>query len=510
MSIVLLNLNCASHSIWLVHYDWTPEKLQSLPTQADYPEAAAVILLDEAHLEVHKMSEFSVTDIQRHTVVKIFNDRGYKYANVVVPYDKNSNLYYIEARTILPDGTIIPLKKDHIFDTNLYPDFVFYSDIRAKRFTMPAVEEGCIVEYTWHKSINRFSFWTGWQFQKEDPVLVSKYNVRCPEGWDLHWKTYGIDIKPEVDDVLDGMKANHTWKVHNLPGYVPEISMAPGSKEIPRIMFSPLGVTQWDDIARWYDDLARDKMQPDDAIRLRTQQLIKDVTDPKEKLKTIFDFVRDHIRYIAIEIGIGSYQPHDAEYVLENRYGDCKDMSTLLIAMGNAAGLKIEPVLISSWYNGTVDTSVVSQAHFNHLIARAELPDSTIVWMDPTEKRCPFGELPWYDQDRLVVAVDGPKAIIQRTPRLSASQNLSKRQWNIDVDTRGNATGTATMTFTGAQASELRRQMQAMHPAHISSWFGRELLSLFPLAHYDKVEIENMTAYEKPLIIHCQFSANRL
>lgn len=508
--LCLVFISCATQSLWLTRYKWTPDNLNSLPTQQDFPDAAAIILLDEAHLEVHKMNEFSITDMQRHTVIKILNERGYSYANVVIPYDINSNLYHIEARTILPDGTVIPLKEEQIFDTNLYPNFVFYSDIRAKRFTLPAVEDGCIVEYTWHKSINQFSFWTGWQFQKEDPVLVSRYTVRCPKEWKLNWKAYGTQIEPEVDDVLDGMKANRTWEMRNLPGYLPEISMEPGSPEIPRILFSPLGVENWNDIAQWYDNLSSDRMKANDEIRRQTQRLTEGLQTPEEKLEALFNFVRDRVRYIAIEIGIGSYQPHEAGQVLNNRYGDCKDMTTLLVAMAKAAGIDVYPTLISTWYNGRTDTSIISQAHFNHVIGMAKLADGKTIWMDPTEKRCPFGELPWYDQDRIVVSVERGLAHIERTPQYAANKNQSSRHWDIQVDSRGNASGTATMTFTGAQASELRRQMQAMHPARISAWFGRELLSLFPLVQYEDVQIENMDQYDEPLIILSRFSANRL
>ena len=499
-----LLLSCAPASRWATNLDWEEYTMDTLPTQTDYPDAGAVILLDEANLEIFSGGAMAFSQLNRRMMVKILNERGYKYANITVPYSGSSEISNIRARTILPNGRIVTLPEKEIYDITLYPNFVFYSDVRAKRFTMPAVEKGCVIEYSWRKIVRNFTYWTSWQFQHDDPTLIACYSVRCPSEWEIEWKTFGLEMKivPEIEKVPKGFKATRKWEVRDLPALVPEVGMPPGSGDIAHIMFSPVGMSEWDDIAKWFQDLAGDRWIPHKPIRDFVDKLLQDADTSEEKLERIFKFVRDNIRYIAIDTGIGGYQPHFASSVLRNRYGDCKDMMTLTIAMSYAAGIEVNPVLISTWQNGEVDTSLASQAHFNHAIAVATLPDSSEVWMDATEKTCPFGELPWYDQNRLVLVVSkSGKAVLKRTPYFVANDNQSHRCWQIQIDSTGAAQGSVTMTFHGAPANELRQQISAMHPASLDAWFGRDLLSRYPDMKSQNVEIENLNEFEKPLKI---------
>ena len=80
-------------------------------------------------------------------------------------------------------------------------------------------------------------------------------------------------------------------------------------------------------------------MQPTVTLKNFTESLLAGAETDREKLERIFTFVQQKIRYVAVSIGIGSYQPHFAEDVFQNRYGDCKDMSTLIVALARAAGI---------------------------------------------------------------------------------------------------------------------------------------------------------------------------
>ena len=508
---VTILLSCAPTSRWATHLDWQRYTLDTLPTQEEYPDAGAVILLDDANLEIFSSSGMAFSQLDRRMMVKVLNKRGYKYANITVPYSASSKITNIRARTILPNGKIVTLPEKEVYDITLYPHFVFYSDVRAKRFTMPAVEDGCVIEYSWQKTVRNFTYWTSWQFQNDEPTLIARYSVRCPSDWEINWKTFGLkrEIVPEIDKVPKGFKSTRRWEVRDLPAFVPEVGMPPGSRDIAHIMFSPVGMSEWNDIAKWFQNLAGERWAPHKPIRDFTEKLLKGVNDPYEKLKRIFEFVRDNIRYIAIEIGIGGYQPHFASSVLRNRYGDCKDMITLIIAFASAAGIEVKPVLISTWQNGEVDTSLASQAHFNHVIALATLPDSSEIWMDATEKSCSFSELPWYDRNRFVLVVSkSGKAIFKRTPYFVANANQSFRCWKIRIDSTGAAKGSVTMTFRGASASELRVQIARMHPASIDAWFGRDMLARCPDIKCSNVEIEHLSEFEKPLKISAKFTSN--
>lgn len=501
-------LSCSSGTRWLKPGLMDSYFRSSIPVEKRYPDAGAVVLLDEAIVEVFPRSEHSFSEYIRHTVVKVLNERGLKYANVLIPYDNNSTVEDVRARVILPDGKIVRLSKDEIYDTTLYPDFMFYSDDRARRFTVPGVEEGCLIEYEWRKTINNFSFWTRWDFQHADPVLLSRYTVRCPNDWEIKWKTYGIELKPEIESLPAGMKADHVWTAENLPPFKEEAAMPPGDGDIAHLMFSSVGVKSWDDIAAWYGEVCAGRMDPDGAIRAKTAELTGGIADPREKLKRIFEFVRDRVRYIAIEIGEGGYQPHEAPSVFRKRYGDCKDMTALIVAMAKAAGLTAHPVLISTWQNGGVDTSLVSQAQFNHAMAVAELPDGSNVWMDATEKTCAFGDLPWYDRSALVLVTRGDgKAHFIRTPPSQEGDACLTRTWELAADGSGAGSGSVSMTFTGILAGEMRHQLRRMPDDGIRMWIGRQLLYRFTGAVCDSFHVSDLRNPARPLSLTAAFSS---
>jgi hypothetical protein len=510
MGVFLSFLFCAP-SRWASRIDWEDYTVDTLPTQEDYPNAGALVLLDEANLQMGGSSaEMTFSQLERHMIVKICNERGYDNANILIPYGRGTHVTGIKGRTIRPNGDIVTLKKDQIYDTNLYPSYIFYSDIRAKRFTMPAIEPGCIVEYRWNKTIGNFTFWTEWQFQHKDPVLVSRYNIRCPNHWDIHWKTYGVLVEPRVDEVPKGMKANHTWEVRDLPPLISEVGMPNNMAEVAHLKFSPIGVSKWEDIGSWFLELAEDRMNPNEAIREMTRQITEGAPSLMEKMERIYDYVRDHIRYIAIEVGIGGYQPHAAEDVFKNRYGDCKDMVALIVAMAKSVEMDVYPVLISTWQNGAVDTSLVSQAHFNHAIAYAVLSDSTEIWMDATYKSSGFGDLPWFDQGRLAFVIyDKDKACFQRTPIWKASDNCIQRKWIMRLDSTGSVNGSVEMLYAGIPAGEKRLDMKFMHPEEFDSWFGRELLSSYPNFKCDTIQFDGLDDLKNPFKIRGKFTSSK-
>src|SRR5208283_3003611 len=92
------------------------------------------------------------------------------------------------------------------------------------------------------------------------------------------------------------------------------------------------------------------------------------------KIQALAAFVQDDIRYVAIELGIGGYQPHAAADVLRHRYGDCKDKATLLSAMLREIGVASYYVIINS-ERGSLTTAAPPNIEFNHAILAIALPD---------------------------------------------------------------------------------------------------------------------------------------
>lgn len=506
--LILLALlpGCAGNQHWATKIQWQDFTLDQTPTQSDYPDASAVVLLNEGKFNAAARKNTPLSVFKQKTIVKILNAEGKKYANIAIPYSSQSKVLNIKARTISPNGKITVLKKENIYDVNLYPNFVLYSDIRAKTFTFPAVDTGSILEYSFTKEINSITYWNNWVFQRSIPTQISRFSLKIPSSWEYQAQTYFVDIEPAVKKLISLKKNQYMWEMRNIPEFIPEPSMPATSRRLQRIEFSPAFIKDWQGIGNWYHNLADERMEPDPALQAFTDALLAGLTDEKSKLERIFNFVQQKIRYVSISIGIGSYQPHFAADIFENRYGDCKDMTTLIVAMARAAGLSAWPALISTYQNGAVDTLLVSQAQFNHAIACAQLPDSQLVWMDGTDKNCAFGKLPWYDQGcqvLLVQELDQAKFI--KTPVCSGDQNVLRREWVLDLQKNGALTGTADFFYNGVLQQVERRLLKKIHPQLREQYFASRLIEMCPSAVMDSFKIANLENIKPALSLHFHF-----
>ena len=123
--------------------------LKALPSAGSYPDADILYLLDEGIEEVFSDGRCSNT---YHMVFKIVSERGKNYANCEIGYNSHTetvNLLY--ARTITPEGKIIPLKKNAIKVITPYSEYPSYSDYKELTFSMPAVGIDCVIDYKYVK-----------------------------------------------------------------------------------------------------------------------------------------------------------------------------------------------------------------------------------------------------------------------------------------------------------------------------------------------------------------------
>ncbi|OGC02173.1 hypothetical protein A2V82_00625 [candidate division KSB1 bacterium RBG_16_48_16] len=499
-------LSCAGTGSWGSKINWGDFSLESLPTQQDYPDHEAVILLDDGSLMLDFKETLSRSVLKRHQIIKILNRKGYPYANVTIPYSSSTKIRNIKARTISPDGEIFLLDEKKIYDITLYPDFIFYSDVRAKRFSFPAEDDGCILEMTWEKHIASYSYWDYWQFQYDIPVLISRYSLFTSSKWPVSWRTIGVEAKPE--EIYQGSNIKkYKWELHDIEPFVAEEAMPPLDRVVASVLFSPPGIESWDDFASWYHSLIKGRLQPN----AETAELAHRLTDPmsseREKLQHLYEFVRDKIRYVAIEIGIGGYQPHFAHEVQKNRYGDCKDKVILLCALAQAIGMDVRPVIISTAQNGKVDTTVTSHTLFNHVIARAVLPDSSEIWMDATDSYCPFDDLPWYDQNRLVIEIkhDGGKEWLT-TPFSIIEKNAISKSWMFQIDSLYNCLAQAEFTYDGNAGLEMRHRLGHLSVRDRTRWLMADLQARFPYMDSIDIVVENIDDLQSPVSIKSTFS----
>ena len=441
--------------------------LKNAPKAADYPNAAKATLLDLADITVHP--DGTTRTITRQTL-KIFNKRGRDdEAEVRIPYNASyDTVKILRARTIRPNGKIVSVDLAHdVRDSTLNAGYNTYDDSRAKSFSMPAVEDGCIIDYEYETTEKEAmipgQFWTRWYFQSGvDPVVLTRLTVTAPKTMKLQTQLQKTSVVTKKRDLPDGKNVLYTWEDKNVSAFVPEPMMPDAETLLPKLTVSTLG--SWQAIADWYHDLAKTRMEADPETRARAIELTKNLKTPEEKAKAIFYYVQDKTRYVSIDFGKSAYQPHTPTSVLGNQYGDCKDMATLLVAMLRAVGIdSAYPVLLNAESKTPKGTQLPTPSAFNHAICLVEM-DGKKYWLDATAEVCPWGVIPSGDRGADAFVMRNGKGAFETIPVGTPSDNQTKQSATLALAPDGSAKGVVTLTGTGDTDMGLRGALLVMPP----------------------------------------------
>lgn len=214
------------------------------------------------------------------------------------------------------------------------------------------------------------------------PLGERRVRLRYPSGLALQWRISAPGFSRSVDSA-DG--------ITTLSIAASRIAAMQQEKDAPDDV-DPYGLIEvstagnWAAVADWaaqlYPDAFNDRQVA--ASMVQSLQLRRD--DPQGALLRAVAFVQGEIRYVGLDMGENSHAPHAPEVTLRNRYGDCKDKATLLIALLQLAGIRAEPVLVSSDKGSALDKRLPSPYAFDHVVVRAHLPQGE-VWVDATRDR---------------------------------------------------------------------------------------------------------------------------
>ncbi len=497
------------------------EIIAQAPGAADYPDADAIILLNQFSHDVLPTGKSRYTS---HQVIKLLTERGIqKYDDLAIAYHSTAqNIAVNIARTILPDGTSVE-PPDDAFNDVTPPGLLaynLYSDTMWKVISMPALEPGVCIEYqvtledAGAESIGSQTwFWGGFNLQSTDPTLRSNYALRLPKEMKFRWKTPHCQLAPQI--LHDEETDTYIWTYGETPAIREESGMPPIDDIIPRLSYS--SVESWDAVYKWYKDLAKEQYTADEAIEETVQRLTAGLTTQEEKIRALYHFVASQIRYVGIELGQGAYQPTPASQVLTTRYGDCKDKSTLLVSMLNLIGVEAFPVLINPAPYERVDVDLPSLERFSHLIvAIPQFGDSRsktgaegrYTWLDATSETCSFGDLPASDQGRKGFIIGNDGGVFVDIPRFPPESNRLIVNVELALDENASVHGKMHISTSGQYNMESRLNYKQVHPSAWKDTFAAELSKQFPAVKVDEAAISDLNDLTVPVQIDIAFTAD--
>jgi hypothetical protein len=164
---------------------------------------------------------------------------------------------------------------------------------------------------------------------------------------------------------------------------------------------------------------------PDD-IKKKVHELTDHLTDTRQKVYALYNFLQNNTHYISIQLGIGGWQPFPADYVATKRYGDCKALSNYMVALLKEAGIDGKYVVI---YGGRDMPDLVGDfpsLQGNHMITCVPLGKDSI-WLECTSQTESPDFMGSFTGDRNAILIDADGGHIVHTPSYSAADNLQCR-----------------------------------------------------------------------------------
>jgi tetratricopeptide (TPR) repeat protein len=445
----------------------------------DYSKEAFVV----EKYSTHVVFENDGTSRQENTIrVRVQSDAavqqigelrfGYNSANEKLDID------YV--RVLKPNGGVIEAGASAVQDLTapISREAPMYTDFRMKHVSVRALQPGDTLEYKITKRttdpLAPGQFWYEYNFERDMIVLEERLTLLVPQGRAINLQTRRVDAAQTKETTLDSGRRykQHEWLHNNLARLTEEEEKEKRKKEKlseeegrrPDLQLTTFRA--WDDVARWYAALEKDRVAPTPEIRAKAAELTKDRKSPREKVEALYDFVAKSFRYVSLSFGVGRIQPHAAGEVFANRYGDCKDKHTLLAALLDAAGLQARAVLIHS--QRKLDPALPSPSQFDHVVTLVEDGEEKL-WLDTTTEVAPFRLLSanLRDKQALVVTPEGGRlATTPADPPFLTTQNvevtgsvneLGALEAKVKYELRGDAELQLRMAFRRTAQADWKR-----------------------------------------------------
>ena len=421
----------------------------------------------------------------RRAAFKILRPDGKIFGLVRADADSETKVTGMRGWCIPTQGKDYEVKEKDSVETALpgVSNGELMSDLRAKILRIPAADPGNIVGSEVEQEVRPYVMQDEWVFQSTVPSREAHYTLQLPSDWEYKatWLNY-----PETKAVSVGNN-QWQWTLADIKAIKAEENMPPWRAVAGQMyisLFPPGGKAQqrgfetWSDLGIWYTGLLKERGNSSPEMKQKVAALTASYPDTLGKMRVLAKFVQSDIRYVAIELGIGGWQPHAAEEVFSNRYGDCKDKATLLGSMLREIGVTSYLVVINTGRGAITPAMPPHKGGFNHAIIAIQLPGTAtdpslaaivlhpklgrILFFDPTSESTPFGQLSGYLQENygLMVGPDGGEFI--KLPTLPAAMSGIQRSAKMKMDADGTLQGEVKEVRLGDQG---RWQRQALHGA---------------------------------------------
>lgn len=442
------------------------------------PDVAAVNLLDDGEFTVLGPGRIRM---QQRMVIKVLRPDGRSRARGAVSYNaKADRISRFSAWLLQPDGKVETFPHSVAIDTERSTSGVLATEVRRRSISATQrAEEGSIFAYEWVKERRSIYAQDTWWLRGFSPVVRSTLTYTVPHGWSL--RATPINGAQYTES---RQRQTWVWEARNIP-HIPNEPWRPHRGSLrtaigidivpPRPLADFVTFDSWTDVAIHQRAQSEAAMEPDASVHQQARELVSGLIDPWEQIRAIARFCQD-MNYVAILIDLrngGGFRPFPAPTVLQRRYGDCKDKTTIMRSLLASIGIESFSVGVHASSTGTqTDPAWPSLFQFDHMIvalkpppglespAIAEVPGlGPLLFFDPTDPTTPIGDLPGEIQGNWAIVDSTSAGGLVRIPSLPSHLNARRESIVATLDADGSLRGTIESHRSGREATALRRSL---------------------------------------------------
>jgi len=391
--------------------------------------------------------------------ITILNKNGESNATFIQPYNKSIKVSGIKAKLYNESGSEFKKKGGfNVLDYAMISQGTTYADYRVKAMDPEQYEYPYTVEYTYDVSFSDVIQFPGWFPVKDFNVAVQKSNYILNISKQASCRYFEQNITSKVQ-ILETSAGNiYTWQLNDMAALADE-KYCPALIDItPVVRIAPSAVAvegysgnldSWTGFGQWINKLNLDRNDLDDDTKVKIRKMTEGITDDREKIKILYEYMQNKTRYVSIQVGIGSFQPFPAETVDRLSYGDCKALSNYMKSLLEVAGISSRYTLVQAGDENPTIYDDFPSNQFNHAILCVPLTNDT-VWLECTSQNNPFNYMGTFTADRQVLVIDDNGGKLVYTPELKPESNLESRKVTVTLDQYGDGAVNAINIFRGA------------------------------------------------------------
>jgi Domain of Unknown Function with PDB structure (DUF3857) len=438
--------------------------------------AHCVIREDNQEMELRNINSGS-EKIRR--VITILDKEGENLAYLAVPYDKNSTVNIKQVVLFDSNGKKIKtVKQSDITDSPAYSSSELFSESRIKYYKPNNPFYPYTIDYEFEidlKNIISFGCWRPFSAYNVS-VQHTSLNFTYPAKIKINKKEIDIHAKSSEihsDNIVEKWELNNLIAIEDEPF---DISL---HERVPRVYLMPSHLVYdkyegnsdtWSEYGKWIYSLYQGRDVLPESGKLKISTLLQHVSDTIERIKTLYKYLQENTRYVNIRLGIGGYQPFDAQTVFETGYGDCKALTNYMYSLLKLIGVRSFPAIVSSGrYREHILSDFPNFQQFDHVILCIPRSRDTL-WLECTDQKIPFGFLGDFTDDRDVLLITEQGGKFAHTCKYNIGDNIRSCRSEFNIDSSGTANCTINTMYKGLQYDDISELLNSNYDEQ-KKWF---------------------------------------